>query len=201
MFLTCLIFSWKKIGSLFFTRMCGKKRISAKQLVINHMFRTRTCEHVSKEQNIYLKTICFFIFRHKNISKEKQARNSENNVKQENENDLSEMEFYDGDIKKELPISPFEEIEAELCDRLLHSSSPKEDDETDRAIEFIKNIVDKVKEEFEGLIEDRNQKEILNTLTKIFTILLSVKADNAEKIFKIVKLTVSTVLKLWSEQS
>ena len=201
MFLTCLIFSWKKIGSLFFTRMCGKKRISAKQLVINHMLRTRTCEHVSKEENIYLKTICFFIFRHKNISKEKQARNSENNVKQENENDLSEMEFYDGDIKKELPISLFEEIEAELCDRLLHGSSPKEDDETDGAIEFIKNIVDKVKEEFEGLIEDRNQKEILNTLTKVFTILLSVKADNAEKIFKIVKLTVSTVLKLWSEQS
>ena len=87
-----------------------------------------------------------------------------------------------------------------MCDRLLHSSSPEED-ETNGAIEFIKNIVDKVKEEFEGLIEDRNQKEILNTLTKVFTILLSVKADNAEKIFKIVKLTVSTVLKLWSEQS
>ena len=87
-----------------------------------------------------------------------------------------------------------------MCDRLLHSSSPEED-ETNGAIEFIKNIVDKVKEEFEGLIGDENQKKNLNTLTKIFTILLSVKSDNAEKIIKTVKLTVSTVLKLWAEQS
>ena len=89
-----------------------------------------------------------------------------------------------------------------MCDsRILHDSSPEEDDETDSAIEFIKNIVDKVKEEFEALVEDGNQKKFLNTLTKVFTILLSVKADNADKIIKIVKLTVSTVLKLWSEQS
>ena len=37
------------------------------------------------------------------------------NMKTENENDLFEIEFYDGDIKNELPISLFEEIEAELC--------------------------------------------------------------------------------------
>ena len=72
-------------------------------------------------------------------------------MKTENERDLSEIEFYDGDTKNELPISLFEEIEAELYDRLLHSSSPEEDDETDGAIEFIKNIVDKVKEEFEAV--------------------------------------------------
>ena len=51
------------------------------------------------------------------------------------------------------------------------------------------------------MVDDGNQKKFLNTLTKVFTILLSVKADNADKIIKIVKLTVSTVLKLWSEQS
>ena len=89
-----------------------------------------------------------------------------------------------------------------MCDsRILHDSSPEEGDETDSAIEFIKNIVDKVKEEFEALVEDGNQKKFLNTLTKVFTILLSVKADNVDKIIKIVKLTVSTVLKLWSEQN
>ena len=89
-----------------------------------------------------------------------------------------------------------------MCDsRILHDSSPEEDSETDSAIELIKNIVDKVKEEFEALVEDGNQKKFLNTLTKVFTILLSVKADNADKIIKIVKLIVSTVLKLWSEQS
>ena len=123
------------------------------------------------------------------------------NTKTENENDHFEIEFYDGKIKNELPIPLFEQIEAELCDRLLYSNSLEEDDEADSAIEFINNIVDKVKEESEGLIEDGNQKKILNTLRKVFTILLSVKADNAEKIIKIVKLTVSTALKLWSEQS
>ena len=57
-----------------------------------------------------------------------------------------------------------------MCDsRILHDSSPEEDDETDSAIEFIKNIVDKVKEEFEALVEDGNQKKFLNTLTKVFT--------------------------------
>ena len=122
------------------------------------------------------------------------------NTKTENENDHFEIEFYDVKIKNELPISLFEQIEAELCDRLLYSNSLEEDDEADSAIEFINNIVDKVKEESEGLIEDGNQKKILNTLRKVFTILLSVKADNAEKIIKIVKLTVSTALKLWSEQ-
>ena len=108
--------------------------------------------------------------------------------------------MFDGNIEKELPISLFEEIEAKLCDRLLHKGSPKED-ETDAAIEFIKNIVDTVKAEFDGLLEDGNQKKILNALTKVFTILLSVKTDNAEKIIKIVKLSVSAVLKIWSEQN
>ena len=51
------------------------------------------------------------------------------------------------------------------------------------------------------MLEDGNQKKFLNTLTKVFTILLSVKADNADKILKIVKLTVSTALKIWSEQN
>ena len=156
------------------------------------------------EQKIYHKTIYFLIFQDKKyISKKRQAHNSENNVKHENWKWKRSFRnwFYDGDIKNELPISLFEEIEAELCDRLLHSSSPEEDDETEGAIEFIKNIVDKVKEEFEAVVEDGNQKKFLNTLTKVFTILLSVKADNADKIIKIVKLTVSTVLKLWSEQN
>ena len=41
---------------------------------------------------------------------------------------------------------------------ILHGSSP-EDDETDGAIEFIKNIVDNVKSEFEGLIKNGDEKK------------------------------------------
>ena len=92
--------------------------------------------------------------------------------------DLLEIEILD---EKELPTEISQEIEAELCDKILHG---EDEDDTDGAIDFIKEIVDKVKSD---------------SITKIFTILLSVKADSAEKIIQILKLTVSTVLKAWSE--
>ena len=113
---------------------------------------------------------------------------------------INEENLFEFDFPKEakLPIFLFEEIEADLCDAILHGSIP-EDDETDGAIDFIKNIVDNVKSEFEGVIENGDKKKFLNILTKIFTILLSVKADNSEKIIKIVKLAISAVLKTWSD--
>ena len=101
-----------------------------------------------------------------------------------NEEDLFEFDFPKKEIK--LPISLFEEIEADLCDAILHGISP-EDDETDGAIDFI------------GLIENGDRKKFLNILTMIFTIFLSVKADNSKKIIKILKLAISAVLKTWSE--
>ena len=113
-----------------------------------------------------------------------------------NEEDLFEFDFPKKEIK--LPISLFEEIEEDLCDAILHGISP-EDNETDRAIDFIKNIVDNVKSEFDGLIENGDRKKFLNILTMIFTIFLSVKADNSKKIIKILKLAISAVLKTWSE--
>ena len=82
----------------------------------------------------------------------------------------------------------------------MHGSSPEED-QTDGALEFIQNIVDNVSSEFEGFLEDGNKKNFLRILSKIFTVLLSVKADSSEKIIKIVKLSISTVLKIWSEQN
>ena len=82
----------------------------------------------------------------------------------------------------------------------MHSSSPQ-NDQTDGAIDFIQGIVDKVKEEFEGLVEDEDRKTFLKILSKIFMILLSVKADNIEKIIKIVRFALSTVLKIWSGQN
>ena len=99
-----------------------------------------------------------------------------------------------------LPIYLFQEIETDLCDNLLHSSSP-ENDQTDGAIDFIQGIVDKVKEEFEGLVQDEDRKTFLKILSKIFTILLNVKAGNTEKIIKIVRFALSTVLKIWSGQN
>ena len=113
-----------------------------------------------------------------------------------NEEDLCEFDFPKKEIK--LPISLFDKIEADLYDAILRGISPK-DDETDGAIDFIKNIVDNVKSEFDGVIENGDRKKFLNILTKIFTTFLSVKADNSEKIIKILKLAISAVLKTWSE--
>ena len=117
------------------------------------------------------------------------------------EPDLCEIETNNNVLTAEnLPIYLFQEIEADLCDKLLHSSSP-ENDQTDGAIDFIQGIVDKVKEEFEGLVQDEDRKTFLKILSKIFTILLNVKAGNTEKIIKIVRFALSTVLKIWSGQN
>ena len=110
-----------------------------------------------------------------------------------NPEDLLEIEILD---EKELPTEISQEIEAELCDKILHG---EDEDDPDGAIDFIKEIVDKVKSEFKDLVKKENKKKFLDSITKIFTILLSVKADSAEKIIQILKLTVSTVLKAWSE--
>ena len=75
------------------------------------------------------------------------------------------------------------------------------DDETDGPTEFIQNIVNTVKQDFDGVVEEGERKTFLNILTKIFATLLSVKADYLEKIFKNAKLSFSTVLKTWSERN
>ena len=96
-----------------------------------------------------------------------------------------------------MSISLFKEIEDDLCDRLTQSSIP-EDDQTDGPLDFTENIVDNVRAEFEQFVEDGDKKIFLRILSKIFTILFGVKADNSEKIIRIVKFSISTVLKTWS---
>ena len=120
----------------------------------------------------------------------------------ENTDDLFELELdiFNNNKKEQLPISLFQETEADLHDRLLHSSSP-EGDQTDGPLDFIQNIVDNIRAEFEQFVEDGEKKQFLRILSKVFTILLSVKADNSEKIIKIKKFSISTVLKTWSGQN
>ena len=73
-------------------------------------------------------------------------------------------------------------------------------DQTDGPLEFIQKIADNVKGEFEYFLENGDKRNFLNILTKIFAILLSVKADNSEKIINIIKFAISSVIKRWSEQ-
>ena len=116
------------------------------------------------------------------------------------EADLFEIESNNNILTAQnLPIYLFQEIEAGLCDKLLHGDEP-ENDQTDAPLEFIKTVVNKIKEEFEGFVQYEDRKTFLKILSKIFTILLSIKADNTEKIIKIVRFAFSIVLKVWSEQ-
>ena len=59
------------------------------------------------------------------------------------EPDLFEIEFRSNNNEK-LPILLFQEIEADLCDRLMHSNS-SEVDQTDWPLEFIQNTVDNLR--------------------------------------------------------
>ena len=111
---------------------------------------------------------------------------------------LNEEDLFETEIKEQeeqLPIALFQEIEAELCDHILHTA---EGDETDGAIDFIKEIVENIKLEIDSLVQNNNKKTFLTTLSKIITILLSAKVDTPEKIIKAVKLIASTALKKWS---
>ena len=83
----------------------------------------------------------------------------------------------------------------------LENEDSESGDETDGTIQFIKNIVEKVKKDFDGIVVDEEKKTFLSVLTKIFATLLSVKADNIEKIINLIKISMSTVVKSWSEQN
>ena len=123
-----------------------------------------------------------------------------NNLFQETEMP-NENETFNENNNEKLPVALFQEIETELLDVLLEKDGSESDDETDEPIQFIQNIVETVKKDFDGIVEDGERKTFLNILTKIFETLLSVKADNIEKIVRLIKLSKSTVIKTWSEQN
>ena len=94
---------------------------------------------------------------------------------------------------EKLPIALFVEIEAELQDLLLLNT--EESDDRDGRIDFIKNVVNTVKSEFDGVLEEGERKDFIHILTKIFVSLLSVKIENIEQTVNLIKLSVSKVLK------
>lgn len=130
------------------------------------------------------------LFQEIEISNENEMFNENKMLIDENENN-----------NETLLITLFQETETELFDRLWHNDSNNSDDETDSHIEFIQNIVHTIKEDFEGVNEEGERKIFLNILTKLFATLCSVKANNLEKIIKIVMLSISVVIKTWSERN
>ena len=80
----------------------------------------------------------------------------------------------------------FEELESELTNIIIVEGSQEE---TDGAFNIIRNILDKVKLDFEKLNLSGDLKKFLHTISKIITLLLNIKVDTSDKILKIVKLT------------
>ena len=99
-------------------------------------------------------------------------------------------------FSEKLSIELFREIEVELLDSLVNTDS---NDETDGPINFIKQVVESVTEEFDTVIEEEDKKAFIHLLTKILATLLSVKADSIENIIKLIKLIVSTIIRKWSD--
>ena len=97
-------------------------------------------------------------------------------------------------------VALFQEIESELHYVLSQNDGSESDDETDGPTDFIRNIVETVKRDFDGVVEEGERKTFLHILTKIFATLLSVKTENIEEIIRLIKLSISTVIKKWSGQ-
>ena len=116
-------------------------------------------------------------------------------IEVENITDSESLKFY--------PASLFQEMEEELSQKLFNNESTE--DSTDGPLNFIEGLVNNLKEEFDETFEtlgrNTNRKLFVRSLTKIFMIRLSVKADNAKKTKQIVKIAIKTVLKLWSGQN
>ena len=110
--------------------------------------------------------------------------------------DLFEMDFDNmGDLQSLLSNSLFQEIEQELSQKLFNNES--ESDFTDGPLDFTENLVKNLQAEFdETLGESGNKRLFIRSLTEIFTILLSIKADSTEKIRQIVKIAIDAVIKI-----
>ena len=65
----------------------------------------------------------------------------------------------------------------------------------------MKNVVNTVKSEFDGVLGEGERKDFIRILTKIFATLLSVKIENIEQVVNLIKLSVSKVFKKWSGQN
>ena len=103
---------------------------------------------------------------------------------------------------EKLPLALFQDIEIELREMLfLEDEDSESGDETDGPVQFIKNIVERVKKDFDEIVVDEDKKTFLSILTKIFATLLSVNADNIEKIISFIKISLSTVVKTWSDRN
>ena len=114
-----------------------------------------------------------------------------------------EMEWGTINQKNEIEIDTClcsKKLERELSEHLLEEKS--ESDSTDGAFGFIENLTNKLQTGFDETIGgDSEKKQFIRSLTRIFAMLLNTKVDSVDKLKKIIKIAINTVVKLWSEQN
>ena len=112
------------------------------------------------------------------------------------EEELIVLEEEEEVLKTQLPTFVFEQAEEKLTKLFILDGG----EEIDGALDLVAHIVDKVRRQIEKKDFGESLKKFLITLTKIFTLLLNIKVDTAEKIVKIVELLNSLIAKKWLEQ-
>ena len=117
--------------------------------------------------------------------------------------DLFEMEWGNIYEKHEMEVDAifmFQEIEKQLSEVLLEEKG--EEVSTDGDFSFTENLTNNIQTEFDKIIgESGEKKQFIRSLTRILAILLNTKVDSVEKIKKLIKIFISTTLKLWSGQN
>ena len=73
-------------------------------------------------------------------------------------------------------------------------------DDTDGPIDLLNEVVQKVKTDFECVLEDPNKKNIFMVLIEIIARLLSANIKNFNQITNIIRISLSKIVKLWSEE-
>ena len=97
-------------------------------------------------------------------------------------------------------IRIFEVTRKEIEEHLLEQC--QDTDSTDSIFNFLSELSDKIQEEFNDLIEgDSDKQQFIRALTRIFALLLNTKADTIQKINKILKIAIKTVIKIWQGQN
>ena len=111
---------------------------------------------------------------------------------------LESQEMEVSEETEKLYVALFGEISAELNDALFNFENEYSDD-TDSTIDFIKKIVGEIKKEFDPAVKNEEKNQFLTILTKIFATLLTVKDDKIERIVRLIKISILSVVKAWSD--
>ena len=94
----------------------------------------------------------------------------------------------------------FEEIRKEVEEYLLEESDDA--DSTDGIFDFLSTMPDTIQEEFDKLLDgNTNKKCFIRALTRIFALLLNMKAEILEKIKRILKIAIETTIKMRQGQN